>query len=232
VALTAYQQQTSRLLHDTGNVNYSLSDINYYIGVARNQLALDAQCIRANISVNLTTGSQQVFFSSIPASGQAGVGLPVVVRQVFYGQTKLENRSWEWFTYFYTATTVVGPPAIWSQQQTGTSGSFFVYPQPDAPYSVSLDTVFLPIALVNDSTVEAIGYPWTDAIPYFAAYLAFLNSNREQDAQAMWQMYLRFVKRGTALSTPTTLSSNFPGGEGAGLAGAHGNIGMEGQGKG
>lgn len=50
MALTAYEQQTMRLLHDPSNQYYSLSDIDAFINIARRQLAIEGQCIRVLLS--------------------------------------------------------------------------------------------------------------------------------------------------------------------------------------
>jgi hypothetical protein len=53
---------------------------------------------------------------------------------------------------------------------------------------------------VDDTTVEAIPYPWTDAIPYYAAYLAASNAQRAQDASSNFGQYEVFMKRARAMS--------------------------------
>src|SRR5215470_4166840 len=76
MALTAYQQQTQRLLHDPNAQAYSLADITVYINIARSQIAIEGECIHVVLSggtiTNLTI-----------ANGGAGYVSPVVT---FTGQ--------------------------------------------------------------------------------------------------------------------------------------------------
>jgi hypothetical protein len=51
------------------------------------------------------------------------------------------------------------------------------------------DTVCQPIALVDNTSVEAIPWPYTDSVKYYAAYLAYMNGQRPQDADRMETLY-------------------------------------------
>ena len=107
-----------------------------------------------------------------------------------------------------------GIPLSWAQygqgssgQGTGSgaSGSFYIDPLPDAIYPLTCDCVCYPIALVNDATVEAIPYLWTDAVPFFAAYYALLSSQtsaRVADANRMFETYKTFLDRARQFSNP------------------------------
>jgi hypothetical protein len=67
---------------------------------------------------------------------------------------------------------------------------------------------------VNDTTAEAIPYLWTDAVPYFAAYLALLSSQtgaRTADADKMMQRYTEFVERAKRAATGDVLPWQYQG---------------------
>ena len=54
-------------------------------------------------------------------------------------------------------------------------------------------------------------HPFTDAIPYYAAYLALLSSSdkeRRGEAPKMWEQYTEFVARARRASTPAVLPGN------------------------
>jgi hypothetical protein len=73
---------------------------------------------------------------------------------------------------------------------------------------LSCNAVCYPIPLVDDTTVEAIPYPWTDCIPFFAAYWALLSSQtqaRMADALNYYKMYEEFSDRARKASNPDTL---------------------------
>ena len=91
-------------------------------------------------------------------------------------------------------------PGIAAQYGQGVSGSLYLYPVPNAPYTMEWDCTCLPAVLASDTDVEMLPYPWTDAVPYFAAYLCYNGAGRNADADRMWQLYDRFGKRGRAFS--------------------------------
>ena len=62
------------------------------------------------------------------------------------------------------------------------------------------DCYCTPIVLVDDTTAEAIPYPWTDAVPYYAAYLAYLDAQRADDSDRMFKQYEMFMKRARNMS--------------------------------
>ncbi len=64
-------------------------------------------------------------------------------------------------------------PTFCSQFGQGTLGSLFFYPLPSQTYQMEWDCRCLPSDLLDNQSVEALQPPWTDAVPYFAAKLAF-----------------------------------------------------------
>jgi hypothetical protein len=304
MALTAYQQQTQRLLHDPNAQAYSLADLTTYINIARSQIALEGECIRvllsggmitalaitgpgtgysgtasvsitgalgaqafataslaggsvasvtltaggwgyipasavsvlvtgstggSNASVSATvdnsattiTGQETIQFSALNAvfstwnaNGFAGNPNPVLglnqVLKVFdiacnqNGTYKpmLTQKVWSEFQAYLRiySNTQQNYPTYWSQYLYGIAGSIYLFPWPAQPLQLDVDCCASPIALVTDSTVEAIPYPWTDAIPYYAAYLAYENSQRKEDADRMFKLYEMFMTRSRAYS--------------------------------
>lgn len=139
----------------------------------------------------------------------------------FTGQVWMTPRPFEWFSLYElnNAAPVQGAPQRWSQFGQGASGSpsqggtLWVSPVPDTGYTLTVDAVCYPVDLVDDTTPEAIPYLWTDAIPYYAAYMAYLSSQspaRETNALRMFGIYQEFVVRARRFSTPGILPSNLP----------------------
>lgn len=65
-------------------------------------------------------------------------------------------------------------PSFCSQFGQGAGGSFYAYPLPSQTYQWELDCFCLPTDMRLDNTVsEVIPQPWTDAVQYMAAQLAF-----------------------------------------------------------
>lgn len=66
-------------------------------------------------------------------------------------------------------------PTFCSQFGQGNGGSFYAYPLPSQTYQWEFDCFCLPSDMTLDNSIpEAIPQPWTDAVPYFAAGLAFM----------------------------------------------------------
>ena len=96
-------------------------------------------------------------------------------------------------------------PTIWSQYGFGVTGSLYLWPQPSQPSQMDWDAYCLPIDLVNDGTAEAIQYPWSSAVPYYAAYLALFNSQRYEDSTKMEQQYEKRMQEATSMTQPPTI---------------------------
>lgn len=118
----------------------------------------------------------------------------------------LRWRPWSWFQANCRVYSVsaMNFPAYWSQFGQGVNGSFYLFPIPGQVISADIDANCLPIPLVDDTTVDAIPYPWTDAVPFYAAYLCYMNSSRKDDAAKMfseapplglYQVYMRRARK-------------------------------------
>lgn len=297
MALTAYQQETQRLLHDSTASYYSLTDLTSYINIARGQIALESQAIRVlvcgtitsvtvnaggasytapTISVggsgmgavitpdlsagaitsativsggtsydtaantaltvtdstgsgasltavlsgaNITTVGQEIytFASRVAAAQQINSGvrniLGVLSVSVSWGSMKpmLDRRTWTDFQANFRAWTTgfQGQPAVWAQYGQGVTGSIYLCPIPAQVLNMDWDTFCSPSALVNDATAEALPYPWTDVVQYYAAFLAYSNSQRQADADAMMKLYTMNMKRARAMSEATFIPSPY-----------------------
>lgn len=216
MALAAYLTQTGRLLQNPGAPTplYSPTDLTSYINTSRGQLAGDSETIRFLATITTVPGQRNYNFSSLNLGVSATNGIQGVlnVRRIMYGvgsgQRWIRPRSWPWFDLYKLNTPVPpsGAPTVWAQYAQGSTGSFYLDPIPDIPYSLQLDCVCYPIPLVTDGTVEAIPYIWTDAVPFFAAYYALLSSQtsaRIGDAERMFGYYQTFVQRAREMSNPS-----------------------------
>lgn len=219
--LNQYLTQTAQLLQNPAAPTplYSTANLTQFINTARGQLAAESECIRLYTSQNLTVAARVFPFSGFTIPSGQGIEAPIKVNTLWYsvasGQKWITPRSFEWFGLYSLNHPVPasGQPARWAQYGQGVSGTIYIDPLPDNAYLVFADTVCYPIALATDSDVEAIPYLWTDAVPYFAAYLALLSSQgtaRMQDAQRMFQLYEEFTNRARRFATPGLLPGNYP----------------------
>jgi len=224
MALNAYIAQVQSLLDDAGAVEYTVPNLTIYINDARVQIALASESIRFIGLLGLTANIQAYAFNQITGM-TAGVQGPLAVRKASVRQpaewSEIFNREWEWFwsnCLNGPRSVLSGTPDTFSQFQPGQSGILFVSPTPITGLNSRLDCVGYPNPLATDADPEALPYPWTEAVQYMAAYLAFLNAQRNADADAMLQRYDLFQTRATQMTTPTTLPVNYPGQGGAAVA--------------
>jgi hypothetical protein len=184
-----------------------------YINTARGQVAGEGECIRVYGTLTLAPPTQQYGFSAIEfPAGTEGVQGVLNVRLANFnipgtpGATYVRPRPWEWFHLYYLSQNnpVAGQPEVFAQYGQGALGTLW-FNLPDLPYVVSLDTVCYPINLVDDTTVEALPYLWTDAVPYYAAWLGMMNEQRQGDADKMMERYKDLMQRARGASTPSVL---------------------------
>jgi hypothetical protein len=169
---------------------------------------------QATISAVQTVQAQEVYaFQTFNQYVQLTSGVDsihqIVSVSVSQGTTKpfLSYMDWSSFQAWcrINQNTIQNYPAIWSQYQPGTNGSFYLFPVPSGNYAMDLDCLCLPIDLASDSDPEAIPYPFTEAIPYYAAYLCYQYAQREADAARMLAEYNRLMIEARGTSTTTRI---------------------------
>lgn len=230
--LTTYLTRTKQLLQNPSAPTqlYTNADLTSWVNVARGQLAGEAECIRYQATISTVVAQRPYNFSSLSTGVAATTGISGIIhiRSILYsvgigepsntaGMQWIEPRPWQWFAFYYLNNPVPdsGAPTDWAQYGqgsagtstgSGASGSFYLNPLPDIVYSLTCDCVCYPQVLVDDTTVEAIPFLWTDAVPYFAAYLALLSSQtdaRMAQAERMFGYYQTFVQRARQFSNPS-----------------------------
>jgi len=229
--LTAYETALQNLLQAPGapTTLYPTANLDLWINTARGQLAGEGKCVRAIGTISTVVGQRAYNFSSLNfgTSSVTGIQGAINVRRVSYnlgqGYLWVPPRDWQYFDLYYLSNPVPvpGPPGHWAQYAQGSatpasgssaSGSFYIDPPPDNIYTLNCDCECYPITLANDSTVEAIPYLWTDAVPFFAAYYAFLTAQtgaRYEDANRMYNYYKEFLNRARLAANPDVLTHQY-----------------------
>ncbi len=226
--LTAYLARTNQLLQNPAAQNplYATADLTSFVNQARGQLAAEVECCRFLGTLTTSLNTRNYNFSSINIGSSNGLAGVINVRQMLYavasGYQWIRPRPWSWYWLFKlnNPVPVPGAPTVWSQFSQGgsgqgtitgsgagtlISGSFYIDPPPDLIYSLLIDCSCYPAALTADMDVEAIPYLFTDAVPYFASYLALMSaqtSARMEYAQKMFELYKMFVDRANMASAP------------------------------
>lgn len=97
--------------------------------------------------------------------------------------------------YFYI-------PCMGAQYGRGAGGSFYLYPPASQSLSMEWDCVCLPSPLTSDNDYEAIPDPWTDAVPFYAAHLAFLELQNHNNSRAFLERFDERMHRFGAYALP------------------------------
>lgn len=211
--LVSYETAVQRLIQLVNTNLIPTATLDAYINIARKQVAADAECVRGEAALTTSANLRTYPFSAMTLP--ANFDSVITVRQIRFGNLKIDFRPFEWLFRYYEGDAPMGIPQRAAQQGQGVSGNLYLDPTPDTAYLLSLDVAALPIALVDDTTPEIIPYPWTDAVPFYAAGYAFMQLQRQTDAQQMFARYAVLAQRGRQESTPTVLPDNMPGGLGA-----------------
>lgn len=221
---SVYLPRTQQLLQNPGASTplYSTANLEGWINQARMQLAGETRCVRYLATLQTTIGVRNYLFSALSTGtvGTTGVQGVFNVRSIRYavasGYQAVYSRAWEWFDFFYLNNPVPAPgaPVDWAQHLqgsagtstgSGVSGSFWLEPVPDFVYTLTCDSACYPQVLVDDTTVEAIPFPFTDAVPFLSAYYALLSSqtgDRQAQAERMFGYYQTYKDRARDFSNP------------------------------
>lgn len=207
--LGTYLVRTRRLLHDlplgytpdptntNPNQIYSDFDLTGDINEALNERDLWSGGTRFFQSgIPLVIGQDQYPFTTLfPAIYAAGkVVLDVIGLAIIYGSTRyvLDNPS---FTKMTTSTRILTTYQNRPMQFTRYGAStLFIDPAPSTVYTAEADTVLLSAVLVNSADPDPLPYPYTKPVPFYAAYLAYLNQGRDDKAERMFGYYIRNMR--------------------------------------
>jgi len=155
-----------------------------------------------------TVANQEVYtFASVNAFARLTSGVDSILFvssvAVSWGALKPTLKQWNWDdlqAFIRSYPVVSGQPAIFAQFGQGEGGSIYLQPVPTQAAAMEWNCVCTPVDLVDDTTPEAIPYPWTDAVPFFAAYLAMLTARRPIEAKGMRDVYDDTMKRSRSQS--------------------------------
>lgn len=221
--LFQYLQQIQRLINDSKMEIANTGNLEVFINMARRQVAGETECLRALLTSTLVVGQRSYAYTDIDLTGFAGYSQVLQIRSVMYavgsGYQWINPRNFEWFMLYYLNNPTAGnpdpdvsqEPREWSQYRQGANvGQFYIEPIPQYAYPLLLDCVCIPADLTAGDSVEAIPFPWTDTVPYFAAYLALLNAQKMDAAKGMMDLYKVFVDRSRQMANPAVDNPMYP----------------------
>ncbi len=156
----------------------------------------------------LNEGQESYAFSDIDTSMFPGVGAVYAVHSVsvIYSNYRYSLPCYSFSTY--QAMIRQYPfqyqyvPTFCAQFGQGTDGSFFMYPLPSQQYQIEFDCFCLPQDLLTNDSDEALPQPWQDAVPYFAAALAFEELQNYNVAKYYHDQYDKMALRYSQYARP------------------------------
>lgn len=167
--------------------------------------------------LNTLDQGQEVYpFANIDLSVFPGVESVYTVRSVsvIYANYRYSLPFYSFSTYQamirqYVASQYQYVPTFGTQFGQGTGGSLYLYPPPSQTYQMEWDCFCLPSNLATDESVEALPDPWTDAVPYFAAHLAFLELQNFNSARGFHELFDERMKRYGSYVRPGRISNPY-----------------------
>lgn len=125
----------------------------------------------------------------------------------------LMEMIWSEFQAYYRSynTGLQSYPTVWAKYGQGLNGSIYLWPLPSQTSQMDWDVWCLPVTLTSSSTPEAIPYPFVTPVPYYAAYLAFFNAQRFEDADRMKKEYEQKLEECPPMSTGAFMGNYYEG---------------------
>lgn len=198
--LSQYVTQVQRLLHDPTGTLYPVSDVKAYINETRSRLSLQSECVRVLYgqqfsTTNNTVVNQEVYPYPTAIAVSSGIKDVIQVKSVTVnwgganGSNQYMLEQWSFTKYqaylgFY-GPNLQGNPAVWCNYQNAVR----MRPIPSQISPMQWDTICSVIDLASDSDPEAIPYPYTDSVKYYAAYLSYMNSQNPAPSTQMEALY-------------------------------------------
>jgi hypothetical protein len=191
VTLAQYITQCRRLLHDANANFWSDQELTDYINDARNKLVRDTGCLRT-IQTSATVTNQETYtFASLPQGDQT---MDIINLNLYWGSTRIPLRYLPWTDFNAQLRywqNYYGRPVAYSMYGPQT---FYLGPVPDEVYTMELDTVIEPTALVNNADVDTIPDIWTSPVAFYACYTAKFKEQSYGEAEIFNQQYMKKVQ--------------------------------------
>ena len=191
VTLAQYITQCRRLLHDANANFWSDQELTDYINDARNKLVRDTGCLRT-IQTSATVTNQETYtFASLPQGDQT---MDIINLNLYWGSTRIPLRYLPWTDFNAQLRywqNYYGRPVAYSMYGPQ---KFYLGPVPDQVYTMELDTVIEPTALVNNADVDTIPDIWTSPVAFYACYTAKFKEQSYGEAEIFNQQYMKKVQ--------------------------------------
>ena len=197
--LSGYITETRRLLHDVNANFWTDAELTDYINDGRGHLVQDTGCNRVLQTYTTVYNVETIDFSALPEGDDT---IDVLTINLYWGNSRVpmyymawsnfnaQLRFWQNYTGRPVGFSMYGPKRI------------FIGPKPDQAYLIELDTVVLKPPLTDASPNETLPSPFTEAVPFYAAYIAKYQEQSYGEAEIFKQEYQKHVMQ--ALNTTFT----------------------------
>lgn len=190
--LTNYITATRRLLHDSTGTYWQDAELIDYINEGRNRVVADTGCNRILQSISTVASQETYAYSALPYNTST---IDVLNVTLIWGSTRIPL-DYMPFTEFNQKLrffqTLVSRPTVFTIYG---QNSVRLGPVPDQIYPMEWDTVVIPQVLVNYADTDILNFPFTSAVPYWAAYKAKEKQQSNEDADRFKKSYKEEVMR-------------------------------------
>lgn len=187
--LSSYITATRRLLHDANGTQYSDAELTENINEGRNQVALDTYCLRSLEDVTLVAGTEAYSIQAATTLDERAID--VINLTVLWGNQRVPLLQMVW-TEFNANMRVwqsfQNMPAAYSKYG-GPLGPIYIGPVPNTAYESEWDVAYIPEALVDDTSVDPLNYPYHVPVSYWAARTAKFKQQAYGEAALYEQQY-------------------------------------------
>jgi hypothetical protein len=202
VTVGDHVNEVRRLLHDPNDQMWSTADKTANVNKAIRRRDADTGGNRVLLPLNLTIGQDSY---TLTALGNTNV-VDVVGIYLIVGNARrlLDNMSFTRLTaYFRQWTGMTSEPIGWAKYNPTT---IYLGPPPGFAYATQWDCVQVNGTDLTAAQNDPLPVPFTDAVPYYAAYLCRMNQREYDEADKAREMYfdsLRLLEGMKAGMLPT-----------------------------
>lgn len=144
-------------------------------------------------NLETTTAVEKYAFPTVAVSANATVynlpAMDVLNVAVLQGSVRYVMRYKPWSQFNALLRSMVNFQQLPRYYSVTGQNTVWLAPIPDQTYIMEMDVVYGPPTLVNGTDDDTQVYPFTEPVPYYAAYLAFLGKRRIDVANQMLELY-------------------------------------------
>ena len=151
--------------------------------------------------------------ASIFPGASTVIGIQTIA--VSWGAMKpvLDRSDWSSLQAYYRSYNLgfMNYPKTWAQYGQGATGSAYLWPVPSLVSQMDVDCYCDVLDLSNVQTTDLIPEPWSEPVCYYAAYFAYWNAQRFDDARTAKAEHDRLMAEARSSTSPPAWVPSFYG---------------------